>query len=282
MTQATEREKSSILSVKSIGSSIKRLLKDYVATTALIASISFTYQTLLSPEYWNFVKQGISNSTNTFVSLFTYSTQYTLANLSLIIFVVIFIRLTKPKSWLDKIQYNQREQLSFYVTQLLLQGSEIGTKEELNNFCQDTVDIVHSLFAQKSSVNNSTWLIPEGNKLVLFCSNKNSKYSREEKHFAFRSGEGVVGNSWKSGEIEFYSEQQENRYYKNRKQCGDRAYICCPVIKSPQNKYGILAVGSDENVYWEDEDKECLNLISTVVSKTINDLDDELKAQFSL
>ena len=44
----------------------------------------------------------------------------------------------------------------------------------------------------------------------------------------------------------------------------------------------MIAIGSNDDIYWENEDKEALNLISTVVCKILNDLDEQLKTQFNL
>ena len=249
------------------------------AFVLLTIFISIAHDRLLSKDYWDFILYKLNE-----LSQLIYSMLAKDIFTSLTVFFIIFLafKTFKPKSWLDKVQYSQKEQLNFYVSQLLEEGSNIKTKEDLNNFCIDVVESLHNVFAQKCNKNNTTWLIPSGEFLVLFHTNKFSKYKNSSDHFSFKTGEGVAGSSWAKGEIELYSEKQENKLYKNRNQCGDRSYICCPVANEPENKYGILAVGADNDIYWKDEDKESLRLFSIVVKKILNDIDNEIKAQLNL
>lgn len=271
-----------LFSLKPVWMFIKNKFPDYVTTVLVVAFLFTAYSTITSQDYWFFIWTNIVSLFNILLSLFAHSRDYLFANIAILLIVIWLINSLKPKSWIEKVKYNQQEQLNFYLIQLVKQGAKINTKEELLIFCQDTVDILHNLFAQKSTTNNTTWLIPNGNKLELFCNNKDSKYNKEDSHFSFYAEEGVVGSSWAKGQIELYSNNQQNKLFKNRKQCSDKSYICSPIVEKPLNKYGVIAVGSDEDIYWEDEDIECLKLISTIVLKILNDLDDGIKNQFNL
>jgi hypothetical protein len=282
MTRNSSNQDKKIFDLNSVGSYISKTVPNYLTTVLLLTLVFQGYSTIVSKDYWIFISTNIIDIGNAFLSLFAYSQDYFIANLALVLILIWIVNLFKPKSWIEKTKYSQKEQSSFYVSQLIKQGAKIQDEHELLVFCQDTVDILHNIFAHKSSINNTTWLIPKGRQLVLFCNNTSSKYNKEDTHYSFYGEEGVVGNSWATGKIEYYSEKQENKYYKNRLQCSDKAYICCPVIQEPLNKYGIISVGSDENIFWDGEDIESLKLISTVVLKILNDLDDGIKTQFNL
>lgn len=284
MTQISKHSYKNLFNLNRFFSFARNKLPDYFTTAVVVGLLFAAYSTFLSKEYWVFLWANIVNFYNIFWSLLGTSKDYLIANVALSLIVFWLLKIFRPKSWLDKIKYSQKEQSSFYVSQLIKQGAQINTEKDLFIFCQDVVDILHNIFTHKSIINNATWLKPDGNKLELLCSNKNSKYFNADKnsHFLFRSEEGVIGNSWAKGAVEFYSEKQENKFYKVREQCSDRAYICCPIIEEPKNKYGIIAVGSDEDIFWENDDIESLKLISTVVMKILNDLDDGIKTKFNL
>jgi|GEM_PF-2633197 len=282
MNQSPRNKNNRLFDLNSVETFVKSVLPNYLTTVLLAAFVLQAYSTIFSKDYWIFIWATISNLGSVLLSLFVYSKDYFLANLALLLFIISLRQLFKPKTWIEKTKYSQKEQSSFYVSQLIKQGSKITNKDELSIFCQDTVDILHNIFVNKSTVNNATWLIPSGSKLELLCSNKRSKYNNEKQHFSFVVGEGVVGNSWETGKIEYYSEKQENKYYKNRVKCSDTAYICSPILEKSKNKYGVIAVGSEDDIYWEGEDIESIRLICTVVLKILNDLDDDLKTQFDL
>ena len=256
--------------------------RDYVITTISAIFIAANIQTIVSKDYWIFVQTKTIDVFLYVLSFFEHSLSYSFTHLTLLSVILLLIRGLNNNSWIDDVKYKRIEQLNFYVTELLDQGNNINTKEDLDSFIQDIVDSLHKLFINKSTDNSATWLLPKGKNLTLFRYSKGSKYDQDTVHFEFKAKEGVVGNSWFSGDIELYSKKQENKYYKNREQCGDRSYICCPIIQKSMNQYGILAIGSDKNIYWHDEDKEVLRLISTVLSKTLNDLDEDLKAKCNL
>lgn len=155
---------------------------------------------------------------------------------------------------------------------------QISSPKDFPTFSQAVVDYMQDAFTQIAPGVNCSWLIPEGDKLVAFRTNGISKLPS----YSWRAGEGVVGTAWQEGTLQLYSPQQVNPHFVDNSQCGDIAYMCIPLIKSANNKYGILAVGCDRDIYWQREHEAKLRAIANLVVSRLGKLQVQQVQQVTL
>jgi hypothetical protein len=246
--------------------------------TALLAWFPFVYATITSKDYWNYLWTGISG----FFLFFTQSYEYTVTSLCLVGLGFLFYLLFRPKKWIYKKKYDQKEHSSSYVSQILKNyPNKIFSKLEFENFCNDFIEDLYSLFTYKSYLINVSWLKPNNNRLELLVKNKKSKYA--EDTFSFKAGEGVAGIAWSTGTVQYYSEAQESEHYRTRNSCQDISYLCCPIYQGiSDSPYGVISVGFNQDIFIDEGDIETIKLMAIALNTVLETIPDNVKTQLNL
>ncbi|MEM6603186.1 MAG: hypothetical protein AAF621_03980 [Pseudomonadota bacterium] len=248
--------------------------------TACIAVIAIGYDLITSWSYWHKWLNFFSEGRFLFID-FTHFT-VTIGLIILPLFGLRKLQIQQKENWINKVSYNFSDHMNGVIQHLLSQYSNVSSKTEFSNLIKDTLDQVYLVYKQENNAPIITWMAPDKSNNILHLKavdKYNAPHINIQEYYSFKCGEGVAGNSWKNGKVEFYAPQQENILFSQRSGCENSAYMCCPIGNKPLSKHGIIGIGFENTnkKIFTDYEISGLQLLSTAIEIIFEKIDDEYK-----